>query len=143
MMENLSLSDIGSIASILSFIIALIIFYNVKKIKNFYIFKVRVPDLNKKFENVVSNISNFLNDYENATNSIDEETAKCEVVLKSLKKKLPRSLKKSIKNVIERLNNYQNKSDQKTEDNLRDIYLSVLKILEEIKYIQEDIKWER
>jgi len=142
-MENLSLSDIGSIASILSFIIALIIFFNVKKIKNFYIFKVRVPDLNKKFENVVSNISNFLNDYENTTNSIDEETAKCEVVLKSLKKKLPRSLKKSIKNVIERLNNYQNRPYQKTEGNLREIYVNALKILEEIKYIQEDIKWER
>lgn len=143
MVESLSLSDIGSIASILSFIIVLIIFFSVKKIKNFYIFKVRVPDLNKKFENIVSNISSFLNDYENATNSIDEETAKCEVVLKSLKKKLPRSLKKSIKNVIKRLNNYQNRPHQKTEGNLREIYVNALKILEEIKYIQEDIKWER
>lgn len=142
-MENFSFSDVGSITSILAFFITLIILFNIRRIKNFYIFKIRIPELSKKLKIIVSNISDFSNDYESSVYSIDVEVAKCEVFLKSLKRKLPHSTKKSAKDLIKKLNDYQSTPNKKTEDNLRSIYVSVLKIIEEIKTIEEDYKWER
>lgn len=142
-MENFSFSDVGSIASISAFFLTLLILLNIRRIKTFYIFKIRAPELCKKLKLIVSNIYTFLNDYESSSISIDVEVAKCEVVLKSLKRKLSGSTKKSVKYAISKLNDYQNKHGKKTEDNLRGIYVDALKILEEIITIQEDFKWER
>jgi len=84
-----------------------------------------------------------MNDYESSHYSIDIEVAKCEIALKSLRKKISGSAKKSVKELIEKLYYYQKNQENKTENNIRNIYVEALKIIEEIKEIQEDYKWER
>jgi len=143
MLKNISFTDVGTIASILGFLLTVFVFILIRRIKSFYIFKIRVPDLSKRLKDISSNIASYLNDYESSVNSIDEEVAKCEVVLKSLKGKLSGSIKKPIKSLIKTIGNYQNSTDYKTKDNIWDIYIKILKISEEIKEVQEDQKWER
>ncbi|HEB36124.1 hypothetical protein LCGC14_0953010 [marine sediment metagenome] len=141
MLKNITFTDFGTIASILGLILSILIFFFIRKIKSFYIFKIRVPGLSKRLQDIASSISSYLNDYESSINSIDEAVVTCEVVLKSLKGKLSGSIKKAIKDLIKKID--QNSYDYRTKDNIRDIYISILKISEEIKELQEDSKWER
>ena len=143
MIKNITFADVGTIASILGLLLTILIFFLIRKIKSFYIFKIRVPGLSKRLQDIASSISSYLNYYESSINSIDEAVATCEVVLKSLKGKLSGSIKKAIKALIKKIGNYQNSYDYKTKDNIWDIYISILKISEEIKELQEDYKWER
>jgi len=73
MLKNIAFTDVGSIASILALFLTLMIFFNIRRIKKFYIFKIRSPKLSKKLELIVQNISAFLSNYESSVNSIDEE----------------------------------------------------------------------
>jgi len=142
-MMNISFSDVGNVASILGFSLTIIILLLIKRIKSFYIFRIRVPEISIRLQTIVSNISSLMNDYESSHYSIDIEVAKCEIALKSLRKKISGSAKKSVKELIEKLYYYQKNQENKTENNIRNIYVEALKIIEEIKEIQEDYKWER
>jgi len=143
MLKNITFTDIGTIASISGLLLTILIFFLIRKIKSVYIFKGRVPGLSKKLQDIASGIANDLNDYESSITSIDKRVTLCEVVLKSLKEKLQGSIKKDIKSLIKKIGNYQNSKDYETEEHIRDIYLNILKISEEIKELQEDDKWER
>ena len=57
----LSLTDLGSVASIIGVVLTILIFLSVRKIKSFYVIKTRVPDLLEKLSKYASAISSLQN----------------------------------------------------------------------------------
>ena len=132
----------GSIASIVSLLLTIIIFIAIRKIKSYYIFTGRVPELVKSLNKIASEINNCLNDFKGAIHKISMELANAEVTLKTLRNKINnRSLKKSISKLIKQIKGYKTINDG--EKKLRDIYIKLRKIIREIKELQKDQKWER
>jgi len=132
----------GSIASIISLVLTIIIFFSIRKIQSFYIFTARVPEVVSDLDEIASSISEYLNDFENNIHRISKELARAQAKLQTLKKKLKdRQSKKPISELIKVIKTYNPNS--KDEDTLRQIYLDLYKIIAEIKELQKDHKWER
>lgn len=135
-----TLSIVGDILGIISFVLTIFVLYDTRKIRSYYRFKGRGPALIKDLSRYSSNISGYLNDFEDFLPQIAEELKRSEAKLKSLEKKLggqPKaSVKRLRKTIIECEVNLGN------EQGIRDVYLEMVKVIEEVKDHRKDLDWE-
>ena len=104
----MSITDIGSVASILGFLLTILIFLSLRSIRRFYVFTARVPELLSKLKKHAGEISKYQRNFSDSQQEIDLELKTAEVVLKSLKKKVGRQTKYSINKVLKTFNTYNN-----------------------------------
>ena len=152
---------IASVSSIASLILTFVIFLGIRKIKKFYIFTARVPELNNRLNDIASKISLQLTQNTTESTLTREILADAEIVLKSLYKKVSSPLKGQVKKVINEIRSleergsiryriisfFRNKSrdDQNAtqEQQLQNIYISLYRLNGEVKEIYEDSRWEQ
>lgn len=137
----MTLTDIGSAASILGFLLTIIIFLTLRSIRRFYVFTARMPELLKKLINHASKIAEYQKEFSNSQQEIELELAKTEVVLNSLKKKVSRQTKSAVNSMLKTVNTYNNSSND--SDSLWAVYVEIQKLITEIHELQSDLKWER
>lgn len=137
--KDLKFSDFADVISVIGFCFTIYVLVTIRKIKNFYVFKARVPDLLKKSTELASHLSQFHSDFENSKQQILYEIGQVEVILKSLNKKVNRQVKSSIKEVNKHIVDYKNYRDK---SRLWDIYVSLQKVNQEVINLQEDRSWE-
>ena len=130
---------LASISSIISLILTFYVFLDVRKIKNYYLFAARVPDLMVKLQESSSNMSDYIKRFDKYALEIEEEVDRSEVLLESLKNKLDGEAKKSIEQLLKDIESYNKRKDKKA---VRQIYRNISKVIIRIKEIQEDRKWE-
>lgn len=131
----------GSIASIISLILTIIIYFGIRKIKRFYIFTGRVPEVVGNLNKIASNISEHLNDYEDFIPQIGLDLADAEVALKTLNRKVgKREHRKPINTLIKTINKYEPNPDG--EEELRKIHIGLHKIVAEVQELRKDQRWE-
>ena len=138
---NITLADIGSLASILGFVLTIFILLALRSIRRSYRFTARVPELIAKLINHAGEIAVYQKEFSYSHQEIQLELAKIEVALKSLKKKVGRNTKSSINKLLKNVENYSNNSND--PKNLREIYVEMHKLISEIQELQSDLKWER
>ena len=100
---GVTLTDIGSVASIGGLIAALFVLYNVQNIRSYYTFAARVPALADGMKKHVSNLSSFLNDFKSFEHQIREELAAAEVTAGSLSRKLRGRTRKRVREKVKAL----------------------------------------
>lgn len=148
------LSVVGSAASVISLALTFAIFIGVKKIRQFYIFSARVPELNDQLSKIISQISEHLNSFSGSTTKTHELLAQADVSLRALRSKIKNSdLKRSINHALKGIKAFDpppvlwmrksssTTTEQKTR--LENIYLVVYKINTQSV---EDVKqshWEK
>lgn len=137
--ENFSFSSFADVMSVIGFCFTIYVLLTIRKIKNFYVFKARVPDLLKKVTKQASQLSQFHNNFEDSKPQILLVIGQVEVTLKSLNKKVDRQVKNSIKEVSKHISGYKTNRDK---SRLWDIYVSLQKVNQEIVNLQEDRSWE-
>jgi predicted nucleic acid-binding Zn-ribbon protein len=131
----------GSIASIASLLITIFIFLTIRKVKRFYIFTARVPELITELEELASRISDSLNDYESNKDRIEKDLGSAENRLNHLKYKInSRPARKSILSLIKSMKKLKPNGDT---EKIRAIHIRLYKIVDEIKELQKDFKWEK
>jgi hypothetical protein len=135
------LSDIGTVSSIIGLLLTVIVFINIRKIKNFYLFRARVPELIDKLSVHSSNIASYQYESSDSLQNIPLELAKAEVVLQSLEKKLKGQTRISVQELLKIVREFDVSNN--TRDDLWNIYVGMMKVIEQIKDIQEDLRWER
>jgi len=144
----------GSISSLLGLFVTVVIYMSLAKIRRFYVYTARVPDLNEKLEEVASQISEHLNSYEGNTTKTFEILAHAEVTLKSLRGTIKGPINSQIKSVVNKIQaacgkhsllSYFRKEDnmENQKSGLEDIYVSIYKIVIECKEDYEASRWER
>jgi hypothetical protein len=126
--------------TIVGFVITVFVFIDVKRIKRYYKFVGRVPDLKKNLKQHATNINNYLNDYSNFGSEIQAEITLAEVTLKSLITKTDGQVKQSIISLLKDIQLFN--STKGDEDLLRKIYLGMIKVEAEIVNVRKDQKWE-
>lgn len=139
--QNASLSDAGDVASIIGLLLTFFIYFNLRSIKRFYVFRARVPELLERLIDQSSKIASYQQDFSNSLQGIDVEVAQVEITLKSLKQKLNGSVRASVVRVLKQLERYENQT--KTSDNLWHLYIDLQKLIAEVHELQSDLKWER
>jgi len=137
----MTLTDIGSVASILGFLLTILIFLTLRSIRRFYVFTARVPELLKKLINHARKISEYQKEFSNSQQEIELELAEAEVVLNSLKKKVSRQTKSAVNGTLKTVKTYNNSSND--SKSLWAVYVEMQKLITEIQELQSDLKWER
>jgi predicted nucleic acid-binding Zn-ribbon protein len=131
---------IGNVFSIASFILSIFVLWNIRKLRNAYRLRVRGPSLIRDLSKAASNLSKFMNDFDEFVPQVSQELGKAGVKLNSLKRKLTGDPKKSVKRVIQYID--QCKVNVQNEEQVRLVYVEILKIIEELKDYQKDLDWE-
>ena len=142
MFEWLTLSNIGSVASILGIGLSLYVIYNVREIRKSYLFTARAPALLKSLRNHSSNVNDLLKDFETSVEEIEAELARCLPILESLKRKVDRHERKSISEVVQLISANKTLSVG-SKNTVRDIYKELLKVEEAMRNLHKDKQWER
>ena len=132
---------VANVISIVGFAVAILVYLDVRRIKNFYFLAVRVPDLTGRLGKHASKISSYLNDFDGFLPEIQKELVLAEVTLRSLEAKTQGRLKESISHLVKTVRSYDPNS--KDKEGLRTIYVDMIRVQAEIADRQEDQKWER
>jgi hypothetical protein len=138
--SNFSFTDFTNLLSIIGFFISVYVYFDLKRLKKFYLFKGRSPDLCKQLSNHSSKINDYLGDFNNNIPNIDKELALAVITLKSIKRKTSGFIKQSISLLQKKINSY--KSKEKSESVLREIYIDMIQINEQIRDLMKDQNWE-
>jgi len=131
---------IGNIFSIASFILSIIVLWNIRKLRNAYRLRARGPSLLKDLSKAASNLSKFMNAYTDFLPQITEELGRVAVKLRSLKRKLSGDQKRSAKRALLYIDQCQ--VSVQNEEQVRLVYVEIVKVIEELKDHQKDLDWE-
>lgn len=140
-LENMTLTQVGSLASILGLLATVYILFGVRNIESYYVFTARVPDLEKRMRQHAKKLADFLNDPGSYENQIREELAAAEITVESLRRKLKGQAKKPLKTLL--ANILERSRGRSKEPTLREVYLQMIKVNEHVRDLREDLKWER
>lgn len=134
------ISLLGTIFSVASFIVSLVVLLSVRKLRMMYKLRVRGPSLIKDLSNSAANLSKYLSEYEDSIPQIQEELGRIAVKLKALEDKISGRVKASVTQLHDYVD--QCEANAENEIDVRRVYLSVTKVTEELKDYQKDIDWE-
>ena len=154
-------STVGALSSFAGFILSAFVFLTVRKIKKFYIFTARVPQVNEKLVEIASSISDHLNTFDGYTTKTYEILANAEINLKSLSRKIDGPLKKEVdklvksicsinkrhhpifQSIINLIASSSTNNGISEKESLEMIYVSLYKVTNECNARYEDARWER
>ena len=94
--ELINLSNLGSIASILGFVITVSVFFKIRQLYARFLFIARIPEHIEQLRHHRSNLRAQLQNFDVSLDEIRMELAECEANLKSLKRKLQGETRKSV-----------------------------------------------
>lgn len=144
---------LASLSSVVSLILTFFVFIGVGKIRKFYIFTARIPELSERLSEMASNISSALNGDDSESVKTKQTLAEAEVALQSLCRKSSNPIKGSAKRVIDEIREFNgqrswfsvsnNSHGQSPEQQLRSIHIALYKLVAEIKEVYEDKRWEQ
>jgi hypothetical protein len=132
---------VGNIFSIASFILSVFVLWNIRNLRNAYRLRARGPALIKDLSKGASNLSKFMNDYDEFLPQVTEEMGRVSVKLRSLKRKLSGTPKRSVKRLLSYVDHCE--ISVQNEEQVRVVYAELLKVIEELKDNQKDLDWER
>jgi hypothetical protein len=135
------LTIFGFLVSFLSLIISVVVLVNIKNIKNFYKLKVRGPELIKELTKFTSNLAGLLEDFRNNTTDIQLQLGQSEGKLRRLESMAAGQTKKTLKQIRKSVGSF--KVTIENEQEVRSIYVEMMKALEEVKDHQKDASLER
>jgi len=118
--------------------VSIFVLIEVRKIKNAFKLRVRGPVIIKELAGYSSNLSAYLDEFEDSLPQIADEFGKAQAKLKYLKKNLSSSPKSSVKRLLKSIEKCEITLDNK--DGIRRVYVEMNQVLEEVKDHQKDIR---
>jgi hypothetical protein len=131
---------IGNIFSIASFVLSMIVLWNIRKLRNAYRLRARGPALIRDLSKATASLSKLMNEYAEFIPQVSEEMGRVGVKLRSLKRKLSGPPKRSVKRVLAYVDHCE--VTVQNEERVRLVYGELLKVIEELKDNQKDLDWE-
>ena len=139
--SSATLAEWGALASISGLVLTGAVFLGVRRLRAYYVVRKRLPELRKRLIQHSHEISRSLNDFEAFKYQLAEELAQAKATLQSIKKKMTGAEKKEVKKLLGQLKNIDLKNPK--EAPVRDCYLGLLHVQEQLKNLEADLAWER
>lgn len=134
------LADVGGFASIISLILTSIIFFNLRTIKNSYIFRIRSPQFIRFLTTKTSELNDLAREFSANTKQIVDELAKVDVRLSSMQERMSGNAKQAIIDLRERIKIYEQSPDD--EEKFNQVHRWMQRVIEEVKELQQDLNLE-
>ncbi len=135
------LAILGSIASIVGLCISVWVLLRLRAIERNYLFRARVPELQRRLRRHCSNVAGFLASYPDSADAVRVELSRCRATLKSLTPKLERRLRAELRNIQAEIDGLREVLPRAPEEQLWEIHSSLAGLEQELKYIVKDMEW--
>ena len=132
---------VGSLCSITALALTIGIFVKLRRINRDFLFQARFPTLKKNLASHRSMLSTLLNTFPNSSGEIAVELQKLVATLKSLISKVDRARRASTKDLLKRTQMLSCSSLPASQKQVRDLYLGIVLVEEELANFCEDFKW--
>ena len=133
------LAFVADVASILGFLVTIAVALTVRRLRAFYMFKVRVPELTARIAEKASSISTRAADFNNTKDEIAVEFRQIGVLLMSLAQKASGAPKTAAK----RLGKELKQTRISSRSDVTNIYAEIQTVLAQFDEVQRDREWER
>jgi hypothetical protein len=141
------LNKIGSISSIIGLIVTIFLFVEARKIRDSFLRKARLPEINKELLKVFSKVSGQLNNWGTDRNPALEAFSNVKALLENIKPKLP---SKERKKVGDYLNQLQPKKylfirssiSELDKDAAWELYTELSGLMTTLQQLAKDSKWD-
>lgn len=146
-------NGISGWSSILGFFLSIWVLYTVKKLRKYYIFKARIPEIIKEINKFSKELNSYLDDINNNKNEIIVIIKKCEFTLKSLKQKSTNDLVPLINQMLQRITKMKNGGPVRFyqlkpakwsfNDEAWELYSDMQGVLQGLKETANDSNWSQ
>lgn len=141
------LNKIGSISSILGLVVTAFLFIEARKIKNSFLRRARLPEINKELNKVTSNVSNHLKNWDADKTPALEAFSNVKALLENIKPKLPAEEKRKVGAYLERLQPkkyliIKTSISELNEEAAWELYTELSGLVTSLQQLAKDSKWD-
>lgn len=97
------INKLGSISSLLGLLVSVFLFFEARKIRNSFIRRARLPEVNRELTKFASQLSERLKNWENDKTSVVETFSTIKALLENIKSKLPSEEKSKVDEYLKKL----------------------------------------
>lgn len=133
------LSQIGSYASLIGLLITVYVAYQLRQIRNTYIFRVRAPEFIKLLSRRASKLIELGGDFDNSQQSIGLEIAVADVTLRTMQSRMRGQSRRAVKQLRNSIKDYRQNPDR---DKIYRLYTEIHTVIEEVKELQKELNLE-
>lgn len=142
-----NLNNIGSISSIIGFVVTILLFLEARKIRNSFLRRARLPEVTRELSKSTSKLSEHLKGWDYDKTPAVEEFSKVKALLENIKSKLPPEEQKKVGNYLVRL--YPKKFlvivsplSNLNEDDAWERYTELSGLVTALQQLAKDSKWD-
>lgn len=141
------LNKIGSISSILGLVVTVFLFIEARKIRNSFLRRARLPEINKELAKLTSNVSDQLKKWGGDKTPALEAFSNVKALLENIKPKLPPEEKKKVGDYINRLQPkkylvIKTSLSELSEDSAWELYTELSGLVTSLQQLAKDSKWD-
>lgn len=141
------LNKIGSISSIIGLVVTVFLFLEARKIRNSFLRRARLPEVNRELSKSASQLSDRLKKWNDDKTPSIETFSTIKALLENIKSKLPPEEKKKVGEYLLKLHPkkyfFMNSPLSKlTEDEAWDRYTELSGLVTTLQQLAKDSKWD-
>ncbi len=141
------INKIGSISSIIGLVVTVFLFIEARSIKNSFLRRARLPEVNRELLKFTSQLSERLKDWENSKTDAIETFSQIKALLENIKPKLPSEEKKKVDEYLQQLHPKKyliinGSLSDLNEDDAWDRYTELSGLVTTLQQLAKDSKWD-
>ncbi|GLP99115.1 hypothetical protein GCM10007891_09690 [Methylophaga thalassica] len=141
------LNKLGSLSSILGLIVTLFLLYEARKIRNSFLRRARLPEVNRELSKSTSLLSENLKKWNSDKNPSLETFSTIKALLENIREKLPSDEKRKIDEYLSNLHPKKfwiinNPLSELTEDEAWSRYTELSGLVTSLQQLAKDSKWD-
>lgn len=141
------LNKIGSISSVLGFIVTVFLFIEARKIRNSFLRRARLPEINKELSKATSKVSNHLKNWDADKTPALEALSNVKALLENIKPKLPAEEKRKVGAYLDRLQPkkylvIKTSVSELNEEAAWELYTELSGLVTSLQQLAKDSKWD-
>lgn len=141
------INKLGSISSIAGLIATAFLFLEARKIRNSFLRRARLPEVNKELAKVTSEIAESLKKWDTDKTPALETLSKVKALLENISPKLPSDEKRKVENYLNRLQPkkyfvIKSSISELNEDSAWELYTELSGLVTTLQQLAKDSKWD-
>lgn len=141
------INELGSISSILGLIVTVFLFFEARKIRNSFLRRARLPELNKDLIKVTSEVAETLKKWNADKTPALETFSKVKALLENIRLKVPSEEKRKVDNYLNRLQPkkffiMKSSISELNEDSAWELYTELSGLVTSLQQLAKDSKWD-
>lgn len=141
------LNKIGSISSVLGLIVTVFLFIEARKIRNSFLRRARLPEINKELSKATSKVSNHLKNWDADKTPALEALSNVKALLENIKPKLPAEEKRKVGVYLDRLQPkkylvIKTSVSELNEEAAWELYTELSGLVTSLQQLAKDSKWD-